>query len=68
MMGFTFAPDLMGVCLGTKVFIPISSSMRLFGLRGPQPQIGGGLNVRFGCDYHSWYFYIVCCECGDYRH
>jgi hypothetical protein len=45
MMGFTFAPGLMGVCLGTKVFILISSSMSLFGLRGPQPQIGG----RFEC-------------------
>ncbi len=40
---------------------PISNFMTLFGLGGTQPQIGGGSDVV----YHSRYFYVMCCECGD---
>jgi hypothetical protein len=43
------------------------SSVMVFGLGGPQPSIGGGLDVV----YHSGYFYVMCCECGDndsYKH
>jgi len=47
MIGLTFAPDLMVLLFGTKVFIhggfPISSSMMLFGLGdlNPQPHTRG---------------------------
>ncbi len=49
MMGFTFAPNLVLLCLRTKVFIHggfiISNFMMLSNLGEPQSQIRG----RFGC-------------------
>jgi hypothetical protein len=33
-----------------------TSFVMLFGLKGPQPQIRGGLNVV----YNSNYFYVMC--------